>query len=152
MLSYELEHVFSYCATIGKPQVVGPTAQGIRAIFPVVDGEVTGPKLHGKVLSGGGDWLTVRRDGVQLIDVRGTAQTDDGALVYVAYTGVGDLGEDGYERFLRGDVPDKIPLRAAARLETAHPRYAWLNRLQCLLVGEADRQESKVRYDVYAIR
>src|SRR2546426_11906971 len=100
MLRYELEHVFSYWARIGKPQVVGPTPEGIRAIFPVVEGEASGPSFTAKILPGGGDWLTVRRDGVQIIDVRGTMLTDDGALVYVAYTGVGDLGGAGYEQVL----------------------------------------------------
>jgi uncharacterized protein DUF3237 len=152
MQGYELEHIFSSWATVGKPQLIGPTPEGISAIFPAVQGEVAGPKLRGTVLPGGGDWLTVRRDGVQVIDVRATVKTHDGALVYIAYTGVGDLGENGYERFLRGDLPRTIALRASGRFQAADPRYTWLNRLQCLLVGEADREQSKVSYDVYAVR
>ncbi len=66
---------------------------------------MTGPKLRGKMLPGGGDWLTVRTDGVGILDVRATIESDDGALIYLAYTGVGDLGEDGYQNFLsRGAV------------------------------------------------
>jgi len=152
MLAYGIEHVVSYWARLEPPQVIGPTPEGLRAVFPVADGAVTGPGFRGRVLRGGGDWLTVRPDGVQLLDVRATVETDDGVLVSVEYTGVGDLGEDGYERFLRGDLPPTIRLRAAARFHAADPRYAWLNRLHCLLVGEADTTKSEVRYDAYAIR
>jgi hypothetical protein len=152
MFDYTLEHIISYWARIDRPQLIGPTPEGMRAIFPVLEGEVTGPRFRGTVLRGGGDWLTVRADGIQILDVRATTRTDDGALIYTEYTGVADLGEDGYERFMRGDLDDTIPLRAGARFQTSDPRYAWLNRLQCMLVGEADRAESKVRFDVYAVR
>ncbi len=32
---------------------------------------------------------------------------------------------------------------------TAHPAYAWLNRLQCLGIGEVDLSKNRVTYDVY---
>jgi hypothetical protein len=151
MFDYRLEHIISYWAKMEKPQVVGPAPEGMRLVFPVAEGEVTGPKFRGKVLRGGGDWLTVRSDGVQILDVRACTRTDDGAVIYVEYTGVGDLGEDGYQRFLRGDLPPRIPLRAGARFHAADPRYSWLNRLQCLLVGEAETGKGRVAYDVYAV-
>ena len=101
----------------------------------------------------GGDWLVVRTDGVAILDVRATIETrDEGALIHVSYTGVGELGEDGYERFLRGDLPASVPLRVGPRFLTAHPDYRWLNRLQCLGIGEVDLERSEVSYDVYAVR
>ncbi|MGH7819320.1 MAG: DUF3237 domain-containing protein [Candidatus Binatia bacterium] len=152
MIGYELEHVLSYRARLRRPQVIGRVAEGIRVFFPVDEGEVTGPRVYGRLLPGGGDWLTVRTDGVQILDVRGTLETDDGAILYAAYTGVGDLGEDGYEKFLRGERPSTIRLRASGRFLAGDPRYAWLNRVQCLNVGEADTARAEVRYDVYAVK
>jgi hypothetical protein len=35
-------------------------------------GEVTGPKLNGRCRAVGGDWLTIRTDGVAVLDVRTT--------------------------------------------------------------------------------
>ena len=101
MFDYSLEHLFSYVVSVEKPQMIGPLPEGIRAIFYVTKGEITGPKLRGRFLPGGGDWLTVRTDGVGILDVRATLESDDGALIYIAYTGVGDLGEDGYQKFTR---------------------------------------------------
>ena len=152
MFDYSLEHLFSYVVSLERPQMIGAIPEGIRAIFYATKGEVTGPKLRGKFLSGGGDWLTVRTDGVGILDVRGTLESDDGALIYMAYTGVGDLGEDGYQKFLRGEFPALVKLRAAPRFHTSHPEYLWLNRLQCLNIGEVDLERLEVRYDVYAVR
>lgn len=115
-------------------------------------GEVNGPKVYGKLRPVGGDWLTVRPDGVGILDVRATIETREEALIYVTYTGVGDAGEDGYERFLRGDLPLTIPLRIVPRVQTAHPDFQWLNRLQCLGFGEVDTGSLQVSYDVYAVR
>ena len=101
----------------------------------------------------GGDWLVIRTDGVGILDVRATIETrDEGALIYVTYTGVGDLGEDGYEKFLRGELSGSVPLRVVPRFLTSHPDYRWINRLQCLGIGEVDLDRLEVSYDVYAVR
>ena len=139
MFDYETEHIFSYTVTLDPPEVIGPVPEGIRVNVYVTGGEVTGPKVHGKIKPVGGDWLTVRTDGVAVLDVRATFETrDEGALIYVSYMGVGDLGEDGYEAFLRGETLDIVPLRVVPRLLTAHPDYLWLNRLQCIGVGQVN--------------
>ena len=118
----------------------------------ITGGEVTGPKVHGKVRPVGADWLTIRTDGVGILDVRATIETQEEALIYSRYTGVGDLGEDGYDKFLQGDPPPIVSLRVVPRLLTAHPDYQWLNRLQCLGVGEFDVPNLKVGYDLDAVR
>jgi hypothetical protein len=89
---------------------------------------------------------------VAILDVRATMETDDGALILTAYQGVSDLGEDGYQRFLRQDLPAVIPIRMAPRFWTSHPSYGWLNRLLCLGVGEARLAKNEVTYDIYALR
>ena len=152
MFTYDLEHIFSYTVTIAEPEVVGPVPGGVRANFYATGGEVTGPKLTGKVRPVGGDWLTLRTDGVTVLDIRNTLEVGEGALVDGRLTGVGDLGADGYERFMRGELPPKVALRVSARFLTAHPDFVWLNRLQCLAVGEFDSENSRAGWDVYAVR
>jgi Protein of unknown function (DUF3237) len=100
----------------------------------------------------GGDWLTLRTDGMGILDVRATIETQEEALIYVSYTGVGDLGEDGYERFLRGEGGGIVPLRVVPRFLTAHSDYQWLNRLQCVGIGQVNLESLEVGYDVYALR
>lgn len=152
MFDYHLEHVCSYGATLANPpEVIGPVPEGIRVNFYVTGGEFSGPRLRGKLRPVGADWLTIRPDGIGILDVRATMETTDGALIFIAYNGVTDLGIGGYEAFLEGKLPPRLQLRTTPRLSTAHPDFAWLNRLQCVAVGEADLETFTVRYDVYAL-
>lgn len=152
MLPYQLEHLCSYTAQLTPPEVIGPLPEGIRINFYVTGGSATGPRLKGTLRAAGGDWLTLRSDGVGAMDVRATVETPEGALIYIAYTGVAELGADGYARFLANDPPATFSLRTAPRLSSAHPDYLWLNRLQCVGIGQADLARLEVRYDLYALR
>jgi hypothetical protein len=153
MFDYSMDHIFSYSATLdGNMEVIGPTPSGLRVNVYVTGGEITGSRVQGKVRPVGADWLTIREDGVGILDVRATMETHDGALIYCAYQGVLDAGEDGYTRFNEGNPPAKLAIRAVPRFLTAHPGYLWLNRLQCVNIGEVDMQVPIVNYDVYALR
>ena len=153
MFDYRLEHIMSYNATLAEPEVIGPVPEGIRVNFYVTGGIINGPKVFGKLRAVGADWLHLRRDGVANLDVRATAETNDGALLYITYGGTIDLGEHGYEDFLRGVLPpDGTPIRTSPRVYTSHPNYLWLNRLQCIGVGQAFLSRLEVAYDVYAVR
>lgn len=153
MIDYRLEHLCSYSATLNSPpEVIGPVPEGLRVNFYVTGGELRGPRLSGRLRPVGGDWLTIRTDGVGMLDVRVTIETSDGALLYVTYAGMTDLGETGYQDFLEGRMPKRLRLHTVPRFRVADERYRWLNRLQCLGVGEADLEAFEVRYDVYAVR
>jgi hypothetical protein len=152
VLNYNLEHLFSQRVTVRGPELIGPVPEGIRLNFYLTGGEIAGPKLHGKVRPVGEDRVLIRTDGVGLIEVCGTIETQDGALIMGTYSGVAEFGEEGYQKFLRGVLPDRIPLRAAGHFATAHPAYVWLNRLLCLNLGEADLAHSVVTWEVYAVR
>ena len=152
LASVNLEHICSYWATLAPPEVVGPIAEGIRVHFYVTAGEVSGPKMRGRLRTVGGDWLLLRSDGIGVLDVRATLELDNGALIYTTYGGVVDLGPDGYNLFLKGILPPHPELRIVPRYYTGHPEYLWLNRLQCVGVGVFDVAQSKVSYDIYAMR
>ena len=151
MIEYSSEHLFSYRVGITPPDVVGPCPGDIRLNFGLTGGEVWGPALKGRVRPGGADFATLRSDGVILVDVRGLLESADGALIDIAYSGMLDLGPDGYANFLQGVMPPELKIRVAPRLRTAHPAYQWLNRLQCYGIGEADLAKQQATYDVYAL-
>ncbi len=153
MYDYSMEHIFSYKATLdSSPEVIGQTPEGLRINYYVTGGKVDGPRLQGRFLPVGADWLILREDGIAVLDVRATIETRDGALIYVAYNGLGELGDDGYQRFLDGNPATRFPIRAVPRFITSHPDYLWLNRLQCVSIGEGNLEESYAAYDVYALR
>jgi len=151
MNPYQIEHLFTYRLQLAPPQVIGPVPGDVRIDFPVVGGEITGPRLQGSVKPSGADFGTLRTDGVFLVDVRGALESHDGALIEITYTGVMDLGPDGYEKFLKGEAPATAAVRAAPRFRTAHPAYAWMNRLQCISIGKATPATPEVVFDVYAL-
>lgn len=151
---YKMEHVFSYNATLTQPEIIGTVPDDIRANFYVTGGEVWAPDgtKIGKVRAVGGDWMTIRRDGKGVLDVRATVETNDGALLYAVYNGLVDLGPDGYENLLAGRLPDKAPVRAAPRIATSSAAYAWVNGCQFINIGEVQFNKGIVTYDVYALR
>lgn len=151
MLDYTLEHIFSYNLKLNPPEIIGPVPEGIRANVYTAEGTVSG-KVQGKLRPVGGDWVTIRPDGIGITDVRGTIETADGALIYITYTGVMDLGEDGYQKFLQGQLPATAQIRNAPRLQTAHPNYLWLNRVQCIGIAEINFTTFEASFDVYALR
>jgi hypothetical protein len=127
--------------------------EGLRWNVPVTGGEVTGPRVFGKLRPLSGDWLTIRQDGVAILDVRATIETNDSALIYCVYSGTMDRGEDGYERALQGPPQTApTPIRISPRFHTSHPNYLWLNRLHCLGIGSTIPERHEVAYDVYAVR
>jgi hypothetical protein len=101
MFEYRLEHIMSYTAKLGERETIGPIPEGLRVNVQVTGGEVTGPRVFGKLRPLSGDWLMIRRDGVAILDVRTTIETHDGGLIYVTYLGTSDKGEDGYEKGLQ---------------------------------------------------
>src|SRR5713226_899029 len=101
---------------------IGSTPRGALSIFPVTGGSFEGELLRGKVLAGGGDWVTAKGDGTFALDLRVTLETDDGDLIHMTFTGVRD---DANHYF-----------RTVPRFETAAPRYAFLNRLLAVGTGE----------------
>ncbi|WP_044250475.1 DUF3237 domain-containing protein [Rhodopirellula sp. SWK7] len=155
MIDYKMEPLFSYTATIGGPEIVGPVLGGLRVNFNLTGGEVIGERVNGKILPAGGDWLLMRNDGIAEVDVRLTIRTDDEALLNVHYHGMADLGENGFEEFMAGRAPvPGTPLRIFPRFQVAAENYLWLNRLACVGIGEAHvdfATESKMKFDIYAV-
>ena len=153
MNDYKLEHICSYTGQLTAiPEVIGPAQEGIRVNFYSAGGDISGPHIRGTVRAVGGDWATVRKDGVAYLDVRTTFETHDGALILITYQGVAELGADGYDKFLKGEMPPVVRLRTAPRFVTSHPEYLWLNRLFCFAVGEYRTETNEATYDVYAVR
>jgi len=130
---------------------LGVTPAGRRRIVSVKGGTFEGPKLRGRVLPGGGDWLVERADGVRTLDVRITLRTEDGHLVYAHYPGLFHSPPDVAQRLTQGELvdPSEYYFRTAPLFETASDKYAWLNRI--LAVGIGRRMPGQVGYTVYAI-
>lgn len=138
-------------AMLAPAQMLGQTPAGDRKIVPVLGGDIEGPRIRGKILPGGGDWALTRSDGVLLLDVRLTVETDDGALIHCTYTGQRHGPPAVMQRLARGESvdPTEMYFRIAPRFETSDARYDWLNRL--LAIGVGERLQKGPRYHLHEV-
>ena len=139
------------CRLSTQPDVIGETPEGLRINFYLDGGHAVGPLLNARVMPRGADCMTIRRDGVGVLQVRANFQTDDGGILDADYSGFIDLGEEGYGPATRGVFPDSAAIQLAPRLMAVTPRYKWVNRHQFVGVGRASLSLAEVDYDLFVV-
>src|SRR5262249_33029056 len=125
--------------TVAAAQNIGVVPHGTRQTVPLSGGSFEGPRLRGTVLPGrSADWLLLRVDGVLELDLRATLRTDDGALVSMRSFGLRHVRPEVIAAVARGEAVDPATyyFRTTTRFETAHPAYAFLNRLVTVASGD----------------
>ena len=147
----ELVHEFTYEARLDAPLAVGAAPSGVRMVVPVTGGRATGDRISGTFVGPGADWIVVGADGFGTVDVRAQLQTDDGAVIYVAYVGVIEMNDAVNAAVVSGGTTsfDDQYFRTAVRLECGDERYAWVNRT--LFVGRGRMIDGGVEYDVLRV-
>ena len=112
--------LFTLTDAVGAPYEIGVLPQGRRRIIPIQGGEFEGPRIRGQVLPFGADWMLIRPDGVVVIDVRATLQTDDDALIHMRYSGYRHGPTDVMQALADGEDVDPATyyFRIAVILET----------------------------------
>ncbi|MEQ9643358.1 MAG: DUF3237 domain-containing protein [Alphaproteobacteria bacterium] len=147
----QLEFAFEAAVELTPPQDLGMTPVGHRRIINIAGGQVTGPRLTGRILPGGADWQVIRPDGTADLHARYTIEAADGALIYVQNIGYRYAEPPVLKRLTAGEmVPaDEYYFMATPRFETSAPAHEWLNRT--ILVAEAAREPDTVRLRFYAV-
>jgi hypothetical protein len=140
----ELEFAFEAVAEVGPPQDLGMTPHGRRRIVPVLGGRFEGPKIRGRILTGGADWQLIRADGAIELDARYTLETDRGALIYVSNRGLRHAAPEVLEKLNAGQTvdPRSYYFRTVAAFETGAPECGWLTR--AIFIAAAARYPDKV--------
>jgi hypothetical protein len=137
---------------VGAPLNVGAGPHGMRRTVPLAGGTFEGPRLRGTVLAGdSADWLLLREDGVLELDFRATLRTDDGALISMKSFGLRHGPPEVIAALGRGEAvdPGSYYFRTTPRFETAHPTYAFLNRL--VAVASGDRRAEGPIYSIHEV-
>lgn len=138
-LDLEYELLYEVTVTLGDPIRIGDTPLGNRTIYPIAGGTFEGPKIKGKLLANGGDWV-LRIDSVTTkLDIRAVAETEDGETIYIYSGGFVHYNPDGTYSFNLNPV-----------YETASEKYSWLN--YTIAVGVGKMIEGGVAEKVYAIK
>jgi Protein of unknown function (DUF3237) len=148
----ETQHVFDYEAQLKAPLAIGPGPFGNRVFYEALGGRVSGPKVNGEVLTGGGDWALVGPDGWTRLDVRGQCRTDDGAILYFSYRGLVEPSEPVLQAVANGEATtfEDQYFRISLEVETGDRRYAWLTRSALIGRGRISTGPG-VAYEVFRI-
>ncbi len=143
-------HLFDMHVDLEPAQAIA-SPEVTRMIFVAKGGTVTGDRINGEVMPGGGDWLRVGTDAVGRVDVRATLRTDDGELVYLTNTGVIAIRGEARERFAQGSALgwDELYARSSPQFETGAEGYAWLNSVVTVAVHAIG--QTHVDYRVFEV-
>ena len=121
----------------GTTQQIGETPLGKRIIVPITGGTFEGDRLRGTIEPGGADWMTLRPDGVTMLDVRVVLRTEGNALVMLTYHGLRHGPPEVMARLAAGNPvdPAEYYLRTTLCFETSAEQYLWLNKIVAVATG-----------------
>jgi hypothetical protein len=147
-----LDFAFEVRVTVAPPLELGQTPIGRRRIIDITGGSVVGPRLSGRILPGGADWLVARPDGTAFVDARYTIEADDGGLIFVHNTGYRHAAAAVLARLAAGEAvaPDDYYFRTTPYFDTAAPAHHWLTH--SIFVGNAAREPERVVISFYLVR
>jgi hypothetical protein len=121
--------------------LIGPTPDELMLHYVVASGIFHGPHIQlAAIANCGEEWDTVRADGVIAFESKHVLQSRAGELVCASFTGLYDVGDDGYVDALDDLLTSKAPAEFVVRFYTAAKDYRWLNR--ALFVGHGERDFS----------
>jgi len=149
------EFLFGLEIDLNPPQLVGPVLKGTRLISPFRNGFVKSDKINGKILDCSGDWGLIIDSTTFKVDSRAVIETDDGALIYITYSGYSHADAKIAALIGAGKGGELSPsdyyFRTSVSFETGSPRYAWLNYAVAIGVGRFP-SAGKVAFRIYVIR
>jgi hypothetical protein len=135
-----VEFVYELIVDLDPTMDLGQSPLGQRRMVPITGGFFQGPRLRGKVLSGGADRQLVRADGVRLLNALYELQTDDGAIITVNNRVMVEQRQDGSNY-------------AFSHLDITAPEgpHGWLNHLIFVGTLHSMRPQPKVLIRVYSL-
>lgn len=154
-----LEYVFEIRATIAPELRIGRGAEEVLTFTPITGGSVSGPRLNGEVLGGGGDWA-VERSGTAQLEARYLIRAHDGAVIDVLNRGYFRASEEVLARMERGEaVAEDDPglyFRTAPVFQTDASAHRWLAEHQFIGLArdgvDPDSGDGQVCIRVFAVR
>ena len=145
-------HLFDISIDLHSIETLGKTPAGERRIISVSGGSFAGARIEGRILPhAGSDLLLARNDGSYQQDVRLGLCTADDVLILMTYRGIRHGSPEVAARLAAGERvdPSEYYLRIAPFFETAAPKYAWINNIVSVGVGE--RTPMGASYHVFEI-
>jgi outer membrane receptor protein involved in Fe transport len=144
-------YAFTIRAELGAPQEQGRVDGRRMRFVPITGGSVSGPRLTGAVLAGGGDWQALHDDGLTEVNARYTLKAQDGTVIDVVNAGLRVASPEVAGRLARGEAvdPGQYYFRTTPRFTVAAGPQEWLRRT--LFVARGIRRPDHVEIAVFAV-
>lgn len=126
--------------------------QFTRGFVGLAGGEVSGPRLSGRVVPhSGGDWPRMWASGLIEFEAHYMLEAADGAPIYVHNRGIAWSDPSVVARIEAGEsvAPEDNYVRITPRFEAPEGPHAWLGRT--IFVGMAERRGNSTFFDYYAV-
>jgi hypothetical protein len=151
LLEPTLEFVFELRVEVDAERTIGHGASAALGFTPITGGTVTGPRLNGRVLPGGGDWWVARGDVTQL-DARYLLEADDGTVIDVVNRGYYVASDELEQRLAAGQQvsEEELYYRTAPVFQTDAAAHRWLAERQ--FIGMARPEPGMVCIRVFELR
>ena len=150
----ELAFAFEARVDIAESRHVGHAGGAALGFTPITGGTVSGPRLTGKVVPGGGDWA-VAREGVAVdLDARYLVQADDGALIDVVNRGHWVASPEVDAALEAGEAvdPSRYYFRTQPVFRTDAPQHEWLTRTVFVGMAYDDNDVQQIRIQFFEVR
>ena len=107
--------------------------------------------LDARILAMGGEWSTLRSDGLIVAHTRCILTTAEDRPIFVHYAGACNVGDASYEALLEGDELGSAQLDIALRFHTSASGFCWLNRTPCFGTGERDYARATLNLALFSL-
>lgn len=146
-----LAYAFSIRVTLAPPVEVGNFDGERRRFIAITGGTISGPRLQGEVLPGGGDWQSILPGGLTRLDARYFLKAGDGTVIEVANPGVRTASPEVIERIAKGENVDPALnyFRTTPSFRVAGEQFAWMQR--SVFVARGIRRPKSVEIDFYLV-
>ncbi|MDH5539243.1 MAG: DUF3237 domain-containing protein [Rhizobacter sp.] len=147
-----LDFAFEIRAAVGPILRAGVGRLGQRQHIAITGGTVRGPRLIGRILPGGSDWVLTRPDGASVIDAHYTVQADDGTPIYVHNRGLRVSSAEVLARLQCGEpvAPHEMYFRSAPVFDAPDGPHGWLS--DHLFVATLARLGPEVQVRAFVVR
>ena len=146
-----LTPVFTVRVEIAPAVEQGEIDGGRRRFIAITGGTITGPRLTGTVLAGGGDWQTIYPGGFTRVEARYFLKAADGTVIGIHNPGVRVASAAVTERMARGQAvdPSAYYFRTSPVFDPPPGQHQWLR--EKTFVGRGIRMPDHVLIEIFAV-
>jgi Protein of unknown function (DUF3237) len=151
VIAPRLTAAFTIRIELAKPVEQGVIDGARHRFIAITGGTITGPKLTGTVMAGGGDWQEIHPGGLAVLDAHYFLKASDGTVISISNPGVRVASTEITERLARGEDVDQADyyFRSSPRFAVTAGPHDWLARK--VFVARGIRRPDHVDLEVFVV-